>query len=176
MRFAEIPRWRKAGVALCALGAVAGLATYFDGALVGNVTRSMPANVYLVYEHAPKIKGLPAAFTPPVGFNPDAPFLKRIAGAPGDLIETDPENRLVYLNGKLVAFAKRRTEGGDPLEMIAPGVIPEGRYFMLGEHRESFDSRFAWVGLIEETDIVGVGFGLPFGPSARPADYEEETR
>ena len=146
----------------------------FCGSLAANLTASMPSNVYLVLDPFPKFPGLVAAFSPPQGFNPELAFIKRIAGVPGDVVGVDEDKREVSINGHVVAWAKPFTSGGDRLEMIEPGVIPPDHFFMLGDLDPSFDSRFAWVGLIHRDRIYGAGFGVPFAPSARKSDYETE--
>ncbi len=171
-RFADVPLWRKAVAGAGALVLCLVLYLYSFGMLAGNLTRSMEANVYLLLDPFPRWRGLVIGFDAPAGFNPELPFVKRIVGVPGDMIGHD--GRMVLLNGAPVAFAREHTEGGDVLDMIAPGVIPEGFYFVLGDAPESFDSRFAWVGLIPEARVRGTGFALPFAPSARAADFEGE--
>ena len=170
----NIPKWKIWFAGGGAVFAAALLYVYFCGMLAGNLTHSMGGKVYLLLDPFPRMKGMAVAFTPPRGFNPELPFVKRIVGVGGDVISHD--GRMVLLNGEPVAFARERTEGGDPLEMVAPGVIPEGAIFALGDAGNSFDSRFAWVGLIPRERVLGAGFALPFAPSARAADYFEDRR
>jgi conjugal transfer pilin signal peptidase TrbI len=81
-------------------------------------------------------------------------FFKRVAGLPGDTVRVDGQN--VFVNATPVGFAKPRTRTGEPLEPIAPGPIPAGRYYVQGAHPDSFDSRYRVNGLIRAEQIVGV--------------------
>jgi len=81
-------------------------------------------------------------------------FFKRVAGLPGDTVEVEGQN--VFINATPVGFAKPRTRTGEPLEPIAPGPIPPGRYYVQGTHPDSFDSRYRVNGLIRAEQIVGV--------------------
>jgi conjugal transfer pilin signal peptidase TrbI len=81
-------------------------------------------------------------------------FFKRVAGMPGDTVSVEGQN--VFVNATPVGFAKPRTHTGEPLELIAPGPIPPGRYYVQGTHPDSFDSRYRVNGLIRADQIVGV--------------------
>jgi conjugal transfer pilin signal peptidase TrbI len=81
-------------------------------------------------------------------------FFKRVVGLPGDTVSVDGRN--VFINATYVGFAKPRTHAGEPLEPIAPGPIPPGRYYVQGTHPDSFDSRYRVSGLIAAEQIVGV--------------------
>lgn len=134
------------------------------GSFAFNMTHSLKGTAYLTFDHWPPESGFVAVFEAPKGFDPDIPFLKRIAGGPGDLVEVDKDTRIVSVAGQEIGYGREMTEGGDPLDLIDPGVIPAGHYFMAGEAADSFDSRFAWVGLIPEAQIRAVGFELSFIP------------
>ena len=81
-------------------------------------------------------------------------FFKRVVGLPGDTVHVEGQN--VFINATPVGFAKPRTRSGEPLEPIAPGPIPPGRYYVQGTHPDSFDSRYRVNGLIRTEQIVGV--------------------
>ena len=81
-------------------------------------------------------------------------FFKRVVGLPGDTVQVEGQN--VFVNATPVGFAKPRTRTGEPLEPIAPGPIPPGRYYVQGTHPDSFDSRYRVNGLIRTEQIVGV--------------------
>lgn len=85
-------------------------------------------------------------------------FFKRVLGLPGDTVEV--EGRNVFVNAIPVGFAKPRTRTGEPLEPIAPGPIPAGRYYVQGTHPDSFDSRYRVNGLIHVEQIVGVAHAV----------------
>jgi signal peptidase I len=80
----------------------------------------------------------------------DTKLVKRIIGLPGDTVKY-VDNQL-YINDELVeeTFDHRMT-----LDYTLEKVIPEGKYFVLGDNRtDSLDSRI--IGLIDENDIDGV--------------------
>jgi conjugal transfer pilin signal peptidase TrbI len=80
-------------------------------------------------------------------------FFKIAAGVPGDAITT--KNRVVFVNGVAVGFAKSYTLDGHRLDPIAPGIIPAGHYYSQGTHEMSFDSRYRQSGLVSINQIIG---------------------
>ncbi len=109
-------------------------------------------------------------------------LVKRVVGFPGDTIEM--KNNVLWLNGRQMNYdvvqpnafvreiyedpravvARERTEDGShwvmalpsrpALRSFGPVVVPEGKYFMMGDSRDnSFDSRF--FGLVDRRVIVG---------------------
>lgn len=80
-------------------------------------------------------------------------FVKEIACAPGQ--ELTVENRDIFCDGQFIARAKTHSLKGEPLEAIAPGILGEDQYFVRGTHKDSFDSRYARFGLVDECRIKG---------------------
>lgn len=80
------------------------------------------------------------------------PFFKRVAGVPGDRITVG--GRHVFVNGADVGWAKPQTFDHRPLEVIAPVVIPAGRYYVQGTGPDSFDSRYRLGGLVDASQIL----------------------
>jgi len=90
-------------------------------------------------------------------------FIKRLIGLPGDKLEV--RNRIVYINNKRLnetAYAYHESSRQNEFHLdlqdnFGPALIPEKKYFMMGDNREnSQDSRF-W-GLLDEDKIVGRAF------------------
>ena len=74
----------------------------------------------------------------------------------GDVIEV--RGRRIYVAGVFVGEAKPFAQSGRPLEAIESQVIPAGYVFMSGEHIDSYDSRYAEIGLIPRERIIGRAF------------------
>ncbi len=77
---------------------------------------------------------------------------KRIGCMPGQVLER--KGLAFYCDGKLVAVAKTRSISGKPLHPFewTKGKVPEGYYFVYGEHPYSWDSRY--YGFVSEKEIV----------------------
>jgi signal peptidase I len=95
-------------------------------------------------------------FEPPAGFQEDGqdiPFIKRIIGVGGDLVEIHDD--AVYVNG--VALDEPYVYEGQAtttLTGVSSWRVPDGEYFVLGDHRQqSQDSRV--FGPIPKSTIIG---------------------
>jgi signal peptidase I len=122
-------------------------------------TRSLEHTVFLLGYHHPReiergeylqfgLKG-----DPHVG---DRVLIKRVVGVPGDEVETTADGRYL-VNGVLVAVAKPYSLEGERLTWFRfRGQIPAGRYFVCGEHKDSYDSRY--FGLVDARDVVSMAY------------------
>lgn len=82
-------------------------------------------------------------------------LLKRVIGGPGDMISIDNDGN-VTVNGKLLKepYVDKKTLG--ECDLTFPYQVPEGRYFVMGDHREvSIDSRSSVIGCVEKEQIIG---------------------
>jgi len=82
------------------------------------------------------------------------PFFKIVRGLPGDTVTVD--GREVRINGEPVGIAKTHAFDRKPLEPIASGVIPPGRFYVQGLSPDSFDSRYRQSGLVRAEQVIGV--------------------
>lgn len=99
------------------------------------------------------------AFRPGPGarYHRDKLFVKRLAGLPGDRIERleTPAGEMVAVNGQPLGVLKPTTRTGRALPRGPTGVLPACRYFVFGDHRDSYDSRYADIGWVRCEQVVG---------------------
>lgn len=97
-------------------------------------------------------------FYPPVPIDGVKRLVKRLVGLPGDTIEV--KNGLLYRNNQQViepyVEAPMRYDYG-------PVVVPEGKYFFLGDNRNNSNDSHAWaVPYVDRDLIIGkVIFNIP---------------
>ncbi len=122
-----------------------------------NLSESLSDWGYLVdTENTEPARGEYIQFYPtPNRFYPSStPFVKRVAGVPGDQVRL--VGRDVFVAGRFVGRAKPAARDGRPLKPTEQGTIPAGRYFVVGDHVDSYDSRYADIGWVRRDRIRGV--------------------
>lgn len=90
-------------------------------------------------------------------------FVKYLVGVPGDRIEVVANHVwIVRPTGERfdAGACKPQSRAGVPLAPIAPQVIPSGYTYMWAPHVDALDSRYAVMGLVPATAIVGKGVAL----------------
>ena len=86
-----------------------------------------------------------------------APVMKIARCVPGEYLHV--ADRRYYCNDHYLGTAKEYSLRGEKVgNFVYDGVIPEGRIFVMGEHRDSFDSRY--YGFIEVTDVTAIGHAV----------------
>jgi len=105
------------------------------------------------------------AFNPPKRYDvvvfrfPDDPtrstlYVKRVIGLPGETVRI--RDGKVYINDAVAPLNDDFIKEPAVSEVEMTFVVPEGRYFMLGDHRNiSLDSRYWNEKYVEEREILG---------------------
>ncbi len=85
------------------------------------------------------------------------PLVKRVIALGGDMVDIDPDEGLVYVNG--TPLEEPYVNEGATLgtgDTTFPITVPEGTLFLMGDNRQySTDSRNSEVGFVDERDILG---------------------
>ena len=85
-------------------------------------------------------------------------FTKRVVGLPGDYIIQDKTHLTLKTQNGAFAITLpllKQTKEGKPLTPLSPEVVPQGYFFVIGDHLRSFDSRYEEFGLVEKGKIYG---------------------
>ena len=84
-------------------------------------------------------------------------LLKKVSCVSGEMIET--KAREYYCDGKYLGMAKSYSLKGEPVDSFAySGPVPEGMLFVMGNHPDSFDSRY--LGFIERRNVESIAHPL----------------
>jgi signal peptidase I len=114
-------------------------------------------SLHILDINKPKIGDI-FVFDPPEAAGKKQPFIKRIVGVSGDIIEVKDGN--LYRNGSLIDggnYVKRYLANPQSPQFMPPTVIPEGHVFAMGDNRDrSSDSR-VW-GFVPVENIKGQAF------------------
>ncbi|NLC79001.1 MAG: signal peptidase I [Ruminococcaceae bacterium] len=85
-----------------------------------------------------------------------APLVKRVVATGGQTIDIDKETFEIYVDGELLSAPVAASADNLLGDTVFPVSVPEGFVFVMGDNRdESFDSRFAKMGLIDERSVLG---------------------
>lgn len=90
------------------------------------------------------------------------PFTKKVVAIAGDMIQFHAYPAVARnLQGEIiindiVLKIKAFSSLGDKLEALQVTQIPLHKYFVAGQHADSYDSRYASFGLIDKAEVEGV--------------------
>ncbi len=173
---------RRRGSALAVIAALAALWLGLASRVHVNASWSDGAWGYAAFPlfgEDPKL-GDRVLFDPPEALESRFPYLKTVRGLPGMTVAVGDDGT-VFLDGVAVGRAKTHALDGRPLEAIAPGMIPPGRYYLYADHPDSHDSRYAEIGLVPRARILGRAIALPDlpwlgleGPLVGPEDVGDD--
>ncbi len=143
-----------------ALAASLGIVVGQNYRVAPQLSESLPQSMFLIHLNEPVRVGQFVAYRPVPNehFPAGVIFTKLVVGVSGDQITVD--DRVVSLNGIPVGWAKERSKKWKALDPIAPGTVPVDHIYVLGLHRDSFDSRYAASGLIAASQVVGRAYPL----------------
>lgn len=130
--------------------------------IVLNITPSIPLGIYILtdYDHQKELaKGTVVLFDPPrlatknrIYYNP---LLKKVAATSSDNVEI--RNSRLFINGKYQGAIQKTDSMGNRINMLREGIyiISPGEYFVLGDHENSYDSRY--YGSLTKKEILQCG-------------------
>ena len=92
--------------------------------------------------------------------SPERDFIKRIIGLPGERVEI--RNGKVFVNGRALSEPYIKDP---PLYEMPLLVVPDGSYFVLGDHRNNSSDSHVW-GVVPRDNIVGAAW-ISYWPPAK---------
>jgi conjugal transfer pilin signal peptidase TrbI len=137
-----------------------GLACFVPGYFSVTMTDSVNHRVFFVNRHSRNCHpGDYVLFSlPPTDPHyPSQVVVKKVRGAAGDVIRQ--AGRKFYLNEQYICAAKEYTLKGDPIDATPfQGKLAKEEIFVLGEKKDSYDSRY--FGPVNREQLIGVAYGL----------------
>ena len=97
-------------------------------------------------------------FAAKVGMKKSEEMLKVIGCNEGDQLTVDAEKKF-YCNGEYLVRAKDISLKGEPLQhSVFNGQIPKGVMFVMGQHKDSYDSRY--FGFVDKNHILAKAYPI----------------
>ncbi len=88
----------------------------------------------------------------------ELPFTKRVIGFPGDQVIQSKTQLSVKAQNDAYAITLpllEKTKEGKTLRPLSLSTIPQGTFFVVGDHLRSFDSRYEEFGLVKAENVWG---------------------
>lgn len=90
-------------------------------------------------------------------YEKDFPMVKYVKCLPGEYLQVKGLD--FYCNGEFIGTAKTKDSKGFPVEpFVYNDVIPDNHYFVMGIHKDSYDSRY-W-GFVEKESVIGKAYKI----------------
>jgi len=100
--------------------------------------------------------GLPDDFADLVS-EKNLPAIKEIVGIEGDRLEVFGKS--FFCNGMPIGKAKQYSLKGERIEHFTEStVIPEGKLFVVGHHKDSLDSKY--FGFLDKRDVLAIAYPI----------------
>ena len=122
--------------------------------LLINKSNSLPHKIYFLIKGKSWQKGdLVAIKNFVTKYTKNQHFTKRVMGVAGDLITIN--NDWVFINEQKIVKLKTKTYDNKQLHPIATQTVPQQYFFVIADHKDSFDSRYQEFGLVHKSYIEG---------------------
>lgn len=106
--------------------------------------------------------------------NRNEPLIKRVIATEGQEVDIDFTKGIVYVNGIPLDEPYTMAPTTSQYDVVFPQIVPEGKVFIMGDNRnDSWDSRDAGVGMVDERYILGrvLYRMLPWSNRGQPDHY-----
>jgi len=145
---------------VCVIGLNLSIVLLGDYYSIGiNETDSLPQKIFIIKKGTPSFdKGDYILFRKRSIAEYNRPFIKRVAAVEGDKIKI--QDHRFYINDFYLATAKSQNLKGETTNLIEEGTVPQGKYFVYAPHKNSFDSRYKEVGLVDDSDVLGIAYPI----------------
>ena len=131
----------------------------FKTSILWNKSDSLPHKIYFLVKGRDWDKGdLVAIKGFATQYTKDQHFTKRVVGVAGDLIKFKED--WIFINQQKIAKLKAKTYDNKKLNPIREQMIPQQYFFVIAEHKDSFDSRYQEFGLVHKNYIEGKVYAI----------------
>jgi conjugal transfer pilin signal peptidase TrbI len=122
--------------------------------LAFNIGDCLPGKVFIIFENEIPRKNEMIAFWPPhTSKIKKIWFVKILKGTSGDKVAI--KSNRIFINHEDLGIVKVKTQDGKKINPIQNTNIRNGKYFVWTSHKDSYDSRYEEIGLIDRHQIIG---------------------